>query len=226
MATTKSKCSQTGDLNLQEGAIFSRSLNDNRRMIMTGLYFIRFYGQNVCLNNLYSKTTQIWTELISGKDEPKPNREFNSEPRVTDISVNRANAAKHRMLAKHADLYKLRPRVSEHMGFSTYTEKELSRSALLSILAHKRKTGHDVSLDDFSILSGSTQFDVLLRESMLISKLRPSLKFLSTCHFLFMCQLFKSLSSVYIFYHSDDVACINETFIELEKLIILCYGFG
>ena len=38
MATKISKCSQTGDLNLQEGAIFSRSLNDNRRMIMTGLY--------------------------------------------------------------------------------------------------------------------------------------------------------------------------------------------
>ena len=35
MATRKSKCSQTGDLNLQEGAIFSRSLNDNRRMIVT-----------------------------------------------------------------------------------------------------------------------------------------------------------------------------------------------
>ena len=61
MATRKSKCSQTGDLNLQEGAIFSRSLNDNRRMIMTGLYFIRFSSQ---------------TEPKSGKDEPKPNSEF------------------------------------------------------------------------------------------------------------------------------------------------------
>ena len=48
MATKKSKCSQTGDLNLQEGAIFSRPLNDNRRMIITGLSFIRFPGQNVC----------------------------------------------------------------------------------------------------------------------------------------------------------------------------------
>ena len=47
MATRKSKCSQTGDLNLQEGAIFSRSLNDNRRVIVTGLYFIRFSTQNV-----------------------------------------------------------------------------------------------------------------------------------------------------------------------------------
>ena len=42
MATRKSKCFQTGHLNLQEGAVFSRSLNDNRRIIMTGVYFIRF----------------------------------------------------------------------------------------------------------------------------------------------------------------------------------------
>ena len=43
-----------GELKLQEGAIFSRSLNDNRRMIMTGLYFIRFSSENVCFNNVYS----------------------------------------------------------------------------------------------------------------------------------------------------------------------------
>ena len=81
MATRKSKCSQTGNLNLQEGAIFSRSFNDNRRMIMTGLYFIRFSSQNVCFNNVYSlkKNTANLnrTETAkSGKDEPKPNREF------------------------------------------------------------------------------------------------------------------------------------------------------
>ena len=66
MATRKSKCFQTGDLNLQEGAIFSRSLNDNRRMIMTGLYFIRFSSQNVCLTAFTVKKTtnlnrtEIW----------------------------------------------------------------------------------------------------------------------------------------------------------------------
>ena len=75
MATRKSKCFQTGDLNLQEGAIFSRSLNDNRRMIMTGLYFIRFSSQNICFNNVYSKKKHK-PEPKSGKDEPKPNREF------------------------------------------------------------------------------------------------------------------------------------------------------
>ena len=90
MATRESKCSQTGDLNLQEGATFSRSLNDNRRMIMTGLYFIRFSSQNVCFNNVYSKK----------KHKPDPNRNLektnrnrtaSSEPRVTDISVNRGS---------------------------------------------------------------------------------------------------------------------------------------
>ena len=53
MATKKSKCSQTGDLNLQESAIFSRSLNDNRRMIisMTGLYFPIRMSVNVNIYN-------------------------------------------------------------------------------------------------------------------------------------------------------------------------------
>ena len=44
MATRKS----TGDLNLQEGGIFSRSLNDNRRMIMTGSIFYKIF-QSECL---------------------------------------------------------------------------------------------------------------------------------------------------------------------------------
>ena len=62
-----------------EGTIFSRSLNDNRRMIMTGLCFIRFSSQNVCFSSAYSKkknTNLNQTELKSGKDEPKPNHEF------------------------------------------------------------------------------------------------------------------------------------------------------
>ena len=90
MATRKPKCSQTGDLNLQEGAIFSRTLNDNRIMIVTGLCFIRFSSQNVCFKIVYSKK----------KHRPKPNRNLektnrnrtvSSEPRVTDISVNRGS---------------------------------------------------------------------------------------------------------------------------------------
>ena len=57
MATRKSKCSQTGDLNLQEGAIFFRSLNDNRRMIRAVFYKI-----------FQSKCTKIW----KGRTETEP----------------------------------------------------------------------------------------------------------------------------------------------------------
>ena len=38
MATRKSKCSQTGDLNVQQGAIFSRSLNDYDRAIFYKIF--------------------------------------------------------------------------------------------------------------------------------------------------------------------------------------------
>ena len=76
MATRKSKCSQTSDLNLQEGAIFSRSLNDNRRRIMTGLYFISFSSQNVCFNNVYSLK----------KYKPEPNRNLEKTNRNRTVS--------------------------------------------------------------------------------------------------------------------------------------------
>ena len=41
---------------------------------------------------------------------------------------------------------------------------------------HHQATGHPVSPDDFSILSTcSSSFELLLRESLLISKLKPTL---------------------------------------------------
>ena len=61
------------------------------RMIMTGLYFIRFSSQNVCFDNAFIvKKIQTWTEPKSGKDEPKPNREFWTAGN-RDISVNRGS---------------------------------------------------------------------------------------------------------------------------------------
>ena len=48
MATKKSKCSQTGDLNLQEGAIFSRSLNDNGKNDYDRAIFYKIF-QSECL---------------------------------------------------------------------------------------------------------------------------------------------------------------------------------
>ena len=39
-----------------------------------------------------------------------------------------------------------------------------------------KQTGHDVSFDDFKIVSStSNQFDALIRESLLISEMKPSL---------------------------------------------------
>ena len=90
MATRKSKCSQTGDLNLQESAIFSLSLNDNRRMIMTGLYFIRFSSQNVCFKNVYS-LKKYKPEPNRNLEKTNRNRTVSYEPRVTDIYFNRGS---------------------------------------------------------------------------------------------------------------------------------------
>ena len=71
----------------------------------------------------------------------------------------------------------LHTRVCEHRGISAYTDNEISSPAQLSsILTHNKKTEHPISFEDFAILStGFSQFEVLLRESLLISQLNPSL---------------------------------------------------
>ena len=63
------------------------------------------------------------------------------------------------------------------MGILAYAGKELNaHSASSSTLSHKIKTGHNVSMDDFSVLSqGYTPLDVLIQESLLISKTIPLL---------------------------------------------------
>ena len=59
--------------------------------------------------------------------------------------------------------------ISEHICISTYAGKALSHTTLSSVLPNKKQTGHDVACENFSILSsGSSQFDDLLRESLLI----------------------------------------------------------
>ena len=76
---------------------------------------------------------------------------------------------------------------------------------LVYILTHKKKTGHLISFEDFAILStGFSHFEVLLRESLLISKLNPSFSAninsfplaLFWCHLLTLTPL--SLSHFYI----------------------------
>jgi hypothetical protein len=67
-------------------------------------------------------------------------------------------------------------RVSEHLGISALTGKESSKPKLSSIFQHLNKTGHTASLDDFKILSSCAFHDeLMIRESLLISKFKPSL---------------------------------------------------
>ena len=67
-------------------------------------------------------------------------------------------------------------RISEHMGVSPLTGKERSISTMSSILAHKHMHKHPVSASDFKILSsGTSEWDLLIRESLLISQLNPVL---------------------------------------------------
>ena len=70
----------------------------------------------------------------------------------------------------------LHVRISDHVGISAYTGNKISQTSLSSVLMHSKHTGHPISYDDFSVLaSGTSQFDVLIHESLLTSKLKPSL---------------------------------------------------
>ena len=65
--------------------------------------------------------------------------------------------------------------MSEHMGISPYTSKPLSVTSLSTVRSHHRVTGHPIFFEDFSILSSSSNFELLLRESLLIERMKPSL---------------------------------------------------
>ena len=67
-------------------------------------------------------------------------------------------------------------RISEHMGVSSKTGNKLSVSLMSAVLTHHHLSGHNFSDSDFTILtSGSSMFDLEMRESLLISKLKPIL---------------------------------------------------
>ena len=67
-------------------------------------------------------------------------------------------------------------RISEHMGVSPLTGKKRSVSTMSGILAHIHTTKHQISPSDFKILSTATsEADLLIRESLFISKLNPIL---------------------------------------------------
>jgi uncharacterized protein YcfL len=62
------------------------------------------------------------------------------------------------------------------VGISALTGKTSSSPQLTSIFSHLSHSGHTASLDDFKILSScSSPDELLVRESLLISKLKPTL---------------------------------------------------
>ena len=62
------------------------------------------------------------------------------------------------------------------MRISAFTGKPLSKPPFSNIRDHHQASGHPISPDDFSVLSTcSSSFELLLRESLLTYKLKPSL---------------------------------------------------
>ena len=67
-------------------------------------------------------------------------------------------------------------RISEHMGVSSKTGNKLSVSQMSAVLTPHHLSGHSISDSDFTILtSGNSKFDLEMRESLVISKLKPIL---------------------------------------------------
>jgi hypothetical protein len=63
-----------------------------------------------------------------------------------------------------------------HLGVSPLTGSKSSNPTMSSILSHLDSTGHTASLNDFKIISCcSSPDELLIRESHLINKLKPSL---------------------------------------------------
>ena len=70
----------------------------------------------------------------------------------------------------------LHTRVSEHLGISPITGRPSSSSVMSSILSHLNSTGHSANFDDFKILSTCSEtYELMIHESLLLSKLKPSL---------------------------------------------------
>ena len=70
----------------------------------------------------------------------------------------------------------LHTRISDHMGISPLTGNRRVNPSPTSILSHHIETGHPISFSDFKILSSSpSASELLLKESLLINKLKPIL---------------------------------------------------
>ena len=70
----------------------------------------------------------------------------------------------------------LHTRVAEHLGISPITEKPSSSPPMSSIFSHLKTTGHTANFHDFQILSScSDDCELMIHESLMISKLKPTL---------------------------------------------------
>jgi hypothetical protein len=66
--------------------------------------------------------------------------------------------------------------VTEHLGITPMTGKQCKNPPQSSSFSHLISTGHTASIDDFKILSScSDDQECLINESLLISKMKPSL---------------------------------------------------
>ena len=66
-------------------------------------------------------------------------------------------------------------RVSEHLEISPITGKPSSSPVMSSISCHLNSTGHSDNFDDFEIhSSGSDTCELMIHESLHISKIKPS----------------------------------------------------
>ena len=70
----------------------------------------------------------------------------------------------------------LHTRISEHLGISPITGKPSSSPVMSSIFSRLNSTGYFANFDHFEILSScSNTCELMIHESLLISKLKPSL---------------------------------------------------
>ena len=67
-------------------------------------------------------------------------------------------------------------RLSDHLGISSLTGKKLSTPPFSSIRSHSSQTAHSFSASNFDLIAqANSEFELLIKESLLISQLSPSL---------------------------------------------------
>lgn len=70
----------------------------------------------------------------------------------------------------------LHTRISEHRGVSAMTGNPILSVSKSSILDHSRETDHPTDPSDFKVIASSnSNLDILIKESLLIAKTKPSL---------------------------------------------------